>query len=216
MSKLVFIVGEGFEDSEFQVPYERLKKAGHQIDVMGVKAGTDILGKRGDTAAHVDIAANEAYPDHYDAMVIPGGFGPDRLRTNDDIVSFIKGFMESGKPVAAICHGPQLLIEAEEVRHRTLTSWPSIKTDLLNAGAFWVDREVEVDGNLITSRKPADLDAFTQKIEEMLQHPLPHRSHIEQEKQSNTSAMKVSDTDMDEEGFLSKKIEDLVFFAENF
>lgn len=168
MSKLVFIVGEGFEDSEFQVPYEHLKKAGHEIDVMGSEAGVDVHGKRDGYAAHIDIDASKAYPDNYDGMIIPGGFGPDRLRTDEKIVSFVKGFMSTGKPVAAICHGPQLLIEADAVRGRTLTSWPSVRTDLLNAGAVWVDEPVTIDDNLITSRKPDDLERFCQAIDEAL------------------------------------------------
>lgn len=168
MSKLVFIVGEGFEDSEFQVPYEHLKKAGYEIDVMGNQAGVDVHGKKDGIAAHIDIDAEGAYPDDYIAMVIPGGFGPDRLRTNAAIVDFIKGFVSTGKPVAAICHGPQLLIEADAVRGRTLTSWPSVRTDLLNAGAVWVDEPVVVDGNLITSRKPDDLEQFCQAIDQAL------------------------------------------------
>ncbi|MDZ7663023.1 type 1 glutamine amidotransferase domain-containing protein [Thiohalophilus sp.] len=168
MSKLVFIVGEGFEDSEFQVPYERLKKAGHEVDVMGKEAGVDVHGKREGVAAHIDMDASKADPDDYDALVIPGGFGPDRLRTDEKIVAFVKGFVSTGKPVAAICHGPQLLIEADQVRGRTLTSWPSVRTDLLNAGAIWVDEPVVVDGNLITSRKPDDLEQFCQAIEQAL------------------------------------------------
>ncbi|MDZ7804970.1 type 1 glutamine amidotransferase domain-containing protein [Thiohalophilus sp.] len=168
MSKLVFIVGEGFEDSEFQVPYERLKKAGHEVDVMGMEAGVDVHGKREGVAAHIDMDASKAYPDDYDALVIPGGFGPDRLRTDEKIVAFVKGFVSTGKPVAAICHGPQLLIEADQVRGRTLTSWPSVRTDLLNAGAVWMDEPVVVDGNLITSRKPDDLEPFCQAIEQAL------------------------------------------------
>ena len=170
MSKLVFVVGEGFEDSEFQVPYEHLKKAGHEIDVMGSEAGVDVHGKRGGFAAHVDIDAGSAYPDDYAALVIPGGFGPDRLRTNEKIVAFIIGFVSTGKPVAAICHGPQLLIETDQVNGRTLTSWPSVRTDLLNAGAVWVDEPVVVDDNLITSRKPDDLEQFCQAIDTALAH----------------------------------------------
>ncbi|MFO8025401.1 type 1 glutamine amidotransferase domain-containing protein [Thiohalophilus sp.] len=168
MSKLVFIVGEGFEDSEFEVPYAHLKKAGYDIEVMGNQAGVDVHGKKDGTAAHIDIDAEGAYPANYAGMVIPGGFGPDRLRTNEAIVAFVKGFVSTGKPVAAICHGPQLLIEADVVRGRTLTSWPSVRTDLLNAGADWVDEPVVIDGNLITSRNPDDLEPFCQAIEEAL------------------------------------------------
>lgn len=202
MARLAFIVGEGFEDAEFQVPYERLAKAGHRIEVMGEQPGSDIHGKRGEAVAHTDVAATASYPDHYDALVIPGGHGPDRLRTNDDIVAFVKGFMKSGKPVAAICHGPQLLIEADAVRGLTLTSWPSVKTDLINAGATWVDQEVVQDHNLITSRSPRDLDAFCAAISEALQPPPAHLSHVEQTK-SAVPGTRMPDVAMDEEGFLT-------------
>ena len=168
MAKVIIIIGEGFEDSEFHLPYEHLKKAGHDIEVMGSEADVDVHGKHGSFAAHTDMDASKAYPDDYDAMIIPGGFGPDRLRTDEKIVAFVKGFVSSGKPVAAICHGPQLLIEAEEVSGRTLTSWPSVRTDLLNAGAVWVDEPVVLDNNLITSRKPDDLEQFCQAIDAAL------------------------------------------------
>lgn len=200
MARVVIIVGEGFEDSEFQVPYDRLKKAGHEIDIMGVEAGTDVHGKRGKSVAHTNVSAHAAYPDHYDALIIPGGYGPDRLRANEDIVSFVEGFMNSGKPVAAICHGPQLLIEADTVRGRTLTSWPSVKTDLFNAGAAWVDQALVMDGNLITSRKPDDLDVFCNAIEQVLQHPPAHRSHVEQHMLE--AAADPPNVRLDEEGFL--------------
>lgn len=202
MAKLVFIVGEGFEDSEFQVPYERLTQAGHIIEVMGEQPGSDIHGKRGKVTAHTDVSAVASYPDYYDALVIPGGHGPDRLRTNDDIVTFVKEFMESGKPVAAICHGPQLLIEADAVRGLTLTSWPSIKTDLINAGATWVDQELIQDQNLITSRSPKDLDAFCAAISEALQTTPAHLSHVEQQK-SAEPVTHMPNVVMDEEGFLT-------------
>lgn len=202
MAKIAILVGDGFEDSEFQVPYERLKAAGHDIEIMGIKAGTDVHGKRGKSLARIDIAAHAAYPDHYDALVIPGGYGPDRLRTDKDVVSFVKGFMDTGKPVAAICHGPQLLIEADSVKGRTLTSWPSVKTDLLNAGAFWVDQEVVIDDNLITSRKPGDLDAFCKAINKLLQQTPKHYSHGEPPRTGNIENLDPRVVKRDEEGFL--------------
>ena len=113
---------------------------------------------------HKPDTEREAIGRFWDALVIPGGHSPDTLRMDEDLVGFIRRFGESGRPIAAICHGPQLLIEADLVRGRTVTSWPSIRKDLENAGARWVDREVVVDGNLVTSRKPDDLPAF----EEML------------------------------------------------
>ena len=168
MAKIAIVVGEGFEDSEFQVPFDRLKQAGHEIDVMGLHPGKEVQGKRGQSTARIDISADASNPDHYDALIIPGGYSPDHLRTDKDIVAFVQGFMNIGKPVAAICHGPQLLIEAGCVKGRTLTSWSSVKTDLVNAGATWVDQEVVLDKNLITSRSPDDLDAFCDDIEAAL------------------------------------------------
>jgi protease I len=168
MAKIVMPVGEGFEDSEFQVPYDRLRSAGHEIVIVGIERGQVVKGKRGESEARIEATADALYPEDFDAMVIPGGHGPDRLRMDEALVKFTRGFMETGKPVAAICHGPQLLIEADAVRGRTLTSWPSVRKDLINAGANWVDEPVVEDGNLITSRKPDDLAAFTQAIQERL------------------------------------------------
>ena len=169
MLSIVMIVGDGFEDSEFNVPFERLTGAGHRVTVVGSRHGESLLGKRGESRALVDQTADEVAVSDFDAMVIPGGHGPDHLRLDSKIVEFTRAFMESGKPVAAICHGPQLLIEADTVRGRTLTSWPSVRKDLVNAGAHWVDRAVVEDGNLITSRKPDDLDAFCETLLERLQ-----------------------------------------------
>jgi protease I len=160
MSRVVMLVGEEFEDSEVAVPLERLKSAGHEVVVMGRDRGAVLVGKRGERSVEIGVTAESAYPDDYDALVIPGGHSPDHLRLAGDIVSFVHGFMATDKPVAAICHGPQLLIEAETVNGRTLTSWPSVRKDLLNAGAHWVDEPVVEDGNLITSREPGDLDVF--------------------------------------------------------
>jgi protease I len=157
-------VAEDFEDSEFTVPFDRLKNAGHEVVVIGSKAGEIVIGKRGQSRATIDRTAHGLNPDDFDALVIPGGYSPDHLRLDQDVVSFVRRFYETGKPVAAICHGPQLLIEADVVDGKTVTSWPSVRTDLKNAGAKWVDREVAVDGNLITSRKPDDLEAFSNEI----------------------------------------------------
>lgn len=201
MARVVILVADGFEDSEYQVPFERLKAAGHEIDNMGLQPGGVVKGKRGKSVVQIDVSARASFPDHYDALVIPGGHSPDHLRIDTDTVAFVEGFMNTGKPVAAICHGPQLLIEADVVQGRTLTSWPSIKTDLINAGAFWVDKALIIDRNLITSRKPGDLDVFCAALEQILAHPPAHRSHIEQHRNDP-----VADTSslprFDEEGFL--------------
>lgn len=158
------IVGPDFEDSEYAVPRKRLEEAGHEVTVLGREGDSSITGKRGDEKAKVDEAANGQDPRTFDALVIPGGYGPDALRIDDDVVAFVKRFCETGRPVAAVCHGPQLLIEAEAVRGRRMTSWPSVRTDLTNAGAIWVDQEVVEDGQLITSRKPDDLEAFSDAL----------------------------------------------------
>ena len=164
MARIAMPLGNEFEDSEFTIPYERLRDAGHEVTVIGSTAGTTVEGKRKRTRTRVEAAAAECDPAAFDALVVPGGHSPDHLRLDRNVVSFVRHFCEMGKLVAAICHGPQLLIEADAVRGRTLTSWPSVRKDLENAGARWVDREVVEDGNLITSRKPDDLEAFTKTL----------------------------------------------------
>src|SRR5512143_68659 len=164
MAKIVMPLATDFEDSEFTIPYERLKKAGHQITLIGQKAGETVKGKQQEATATIETTAQNLDPAEFDAMVIPGGYSPDKLRLNPDIVGLVRQFAQSGKLIGAVCHGPQLLIEADAVAGRTLTSWPSVRKDLENAGAHWVDREVVEDGNLITSRKPADLEAFSKVL----------------------------------------------------
>jgi protease I len=169
--RIAILATEGFEQSELAEPKKALEEAGAQVDVIapeaGIKSGkikawdeTD-WGKSFD----VDVKLTEADANSYDALHLPGGaMNPDHLRMNVDAVSFVKSFFTAGKPVSAICHAPWMLIEADVVEDRTLTSWPSLRTDLLNAGAHWVDKEVVVDGNLTTSRKPDDLPAFNKQI----------------------------------------------------
>ena len=164
MSRIAFVLADDFEDSEFRKPYDALKEAGHTIDVIGVKAGTKVKGKKGEEEVKIEKAVVEASAADYDALVIPGGYSPDHLRTEQPIVAFVQELARSGKVIAAVCHGPQLLIEADTVKGRVVTSWPSVRRDLENAGASWVDEEVHVDGKLITSRKPADLPAFSREI----------------------------------------------------
>jgi len=168
MARIAMPLAEGFEDSEFSVPYERLTDAGHDVVVIGNEGGAKVEGKRGESSAEVEATADELRAEEFDALVIPGGQSPDHLRTNAELVAFVRRFWETGRPVAAVCHGPQLLIEADVVRGKTLTSWPSVRKDLENAGAHWVDREVVEDGSLITSRKPEDLDAFCRALEAKL------------------------------------------------
>jgi protease I len=168
MARIAFVLGEDFEDSEFRKPYDGLKSAGHTVEVLGAKAGETMTGKQGKEYITIEAAAADQDPASYDALVIPGGYSPDHLRTNQGVVAFVRGMVRGGKLIAAVCHGPQLLIEADAVRGKTTTSWPSVATDLKNAGATWVDHEVVIDGKLITSRKPGDLAAFTDTIKAKL------------------------------------------------
>ena len=164
MGKVAFVVADDYEDSEFKVPYDRVVEAGHEVTVVGPEAGKEVQGKRGETSVAVDVAPDAVSHADFDALVVPGGYSPDKLRVDEGIVKFVQGFFQDDKTVAAICHAGSLLVEADAVRGRTVTSWPSIRTDLVNAGAQWVDREVVEDGNLVTSRKPDDLDAFVDAI----------------------------------------------------
>jgi protease I len=175
MGKIAFLVDNLFEDSEFRVPYDRLRAAGHHIDIVGLEVGREVIGKRGDERLTIERAARDVAPEHYDALVIPGGYSPDYLRVSPDAVRFARQMGLANKPVAAVCHGPWMLIEADLIDGRTVTSWPSVRTDLINAGARWVDREVVVDGDIITSRKPDDLPAFTDAILRQLENGVPDR-----------------------------------------
>ncbi len=163
MANVAFLVDEIFEDSEFQDPYDAVRKAGHQAAVVGRSKGTEVTGKKG-TKVTIEKASNEVSADDFDAVVIPGGYSPDKVRTDEKLVALVREAAESGKPVAAICHAGWVLAEADVVRGKTLTSYHSIRTDLVNAGATWVDKEVVEDGNLITSRRPGDLPAFCEAL----------------------------------------------------
>ncbi|MDP9066920.1 MAG: type 1 glutamine amidotransferase [Actinomycetota bacterium] len=162
--KVAFVMDEMFEDSEFRVPYERVKEAGHEPVVVGLEAGKVVSGKKGDERVTIEKAVDEVSHEDFDALVIPGGYSPDKIRINEKMVELTRGIAGDEKPVAAVCHGGWMLAEADVVRGRTVTSWPSIKTDLINAGARWVDQEVVEDGNIITSRKPDDLEAFSKAL----------------------------------------------------
>jgi protease I len=175
MSKIAFLVDDMFEDSEFRVPYDRLRAAGHVVDIVGRDADRVVTGKRGKERVTIEKPARESTHEKYDVLVIPGGYSPDHLRMDEDAVRLTREMGEANKPVAAICHAPWMLIEAGLAHDRIVTSWPSLKTDLLNAGARWVDRDVVVDGNVITSRKPADLEAFVEAILHMLDAGVPER-----------------------------------------
>jgi protease I len=164
MAKIAFIVDEMFEDSEFRLPYDRVKEQGHQPTVVGLEKNKKLEGKKGDETITTEAGIDEVRPDSFDALVIPGGYSPDKIRTNENMVAFTRAMVEAGKPVAAVCHAGWMLAEADVLKGKTVTSWPSIKTDLVNAGADWVDQEVVEDGNLITSRNPGDLEAFSKAL----------------------------------------------------
>lgn len=164
MAKVAFILDQMYEDSEFRVPYDRVKEAGHQPVVIGLEAGKRLEGKSGGDTVTTETAIADVASDEFAALVIPGGYSPDKIRTDAKMVQLTKDIYGSGKPVAAICHAGWMLAEAGIIKGKTVTSWPSIKTDLKNAGAEWVDQEVVEDGNLITSRKPDDLEAFTKAL----------------------------------------------------
>src|SRR2546421_6400625 len=165
--KVAILVADGFEQVEMTKPRAALHEAGAETTIVSVKSG-QIYGmhheKKGDTF-DVDMTLDEARPEEFDALMIPGGLmNPDTLRSTPEALEFTKHFFKEGKPVAAICHGPWVLIDAGVVRGRTLTSWPAIKTDVRNAGGNWVDEEVVVDNGLVTSRKPDDIPAFNEKM----------------------------------------------------
>jgi protease I len=163
MAKVAFIMDNIFEDSEFQVPYDKVREAGHEAVVVGMEAGKELTGKNG-AKVTVDKGSSEVSADEFDAVVVPGGYSPDKVRTDEKLVALTRKAHEANKPIAAICHAGWMLAEADIVRGRTVTSVKSIKTDLKNAGATWVDEEVVEDGNLITSRTPDDLPAFVSAL----------------------------------------------------
>jgi protease I len=169
--KIAILTEEGFEQVELTSPKEALEAAGATVHIISPKTGKIKAWNETDWGIEVDVdkELTTVSPDDYDALVLPGGvLNPDKLRQNKDAVAFVSAFLDEGKPVAAICHGPQVLIETGMISGRKLTSYPSLQTDLQNAGAIWTDEEVVVDNGLITSRTPKDLDAFNQKtIEEI-------------------------------------------------
>jgi protease I len=164
MARIAFLLDDNYEDSEFRVPYDRLREAGHDVAVLGLEKGKRVSGKKDGDSFVIEAGPDAADPDAFDAVVVPGGYSPDKVRTQPELVGLTRAAAKAGKPVAAICHAGWVLAEADVVRGRTVTSFHSIKTDLRNAGADWVDQEVVVDGPLITSRTPGDLDAFCDAI----------------------------------------------------
>jgi protease I len=162
--RVAILVEQEFEDSELSGPRDALIAAGATVVMVGPISGAEYRGKRGEAVVTSELAAGAAHMKDFDALVIPGGHAPDKMRMRHAMVDLTRDAMDANKPVAAICHGPQLLISANALRGRTLTCWPSIAIDVKNAGGLYVDKPVVEDGNLITSRKPDDVRAFSEAI----------------------------------------------------
>jgi len=165
--KIAILAADGFEQEELEGPLEALNAASAEVSIVSPKAGqiTGMNHTEKGSPVDVDLTLDEADAEEFDGLVIPGGlYNPDTLRSTPAAVEFVKKFANAGKPIAAICHGPWVLIEAGVVKNRRMTSWPAIQTDLRNAGAEWVDEEVVVDNGLVTSRKPDDIPAFNRKM----------------------------------------------------
>jgi protease I len=187
--KIAIIAADMVERVELVEPRQALEEAGATTELLSIKPGTidafDHFAKA-DTVK-VDRLVEEADASDYDALMIPGGVGnPDQLRGDENVVSFVRDFFEQGKPVASICHGPWVLVEAGVVRGRRLTSWPTLQTDIRNAGGEWVDEQVVVDGGLVTSRKPDDIPAFNKKMIEEFREGL-HEQQREAAQQAETA-----------------------------
>lgn len=167
--KVAVVVTDLFEDSELESPMKALKDAGHTATLIDMESGKTIKGKKGMTA-QIDKSIDEVSPEDFDALLIPGGYSPDSLRKHDSMLKFTKAFSDDKKPIFAICHGPQLLINAEVIEGKAVTSAPQVAIDLKNAGAKWEDSEVvKCDTGLISSRKPDDLPAFNKAMLEALE-----------------------------------------------
>ncbi len=164
MARIAVTIGPDYEDSEFEIPVAALREAGHEVVTVGRKSKEVVTGKRGESRTAVNMSAADVRAEDFSAVVIPGGYSPDQLRTDEAVVRFIDEAVRNKTLIAAVCHGPSLLIEADACRGVRMTSWPSIRKDLVNAGAHWEDEAVVVDGTFITSRKPDDLKPFTDAI----------------------------------------------------
>jgi len=176
--KVAFLATDGVEEVELTAPWNALRQAGAEVKLVSDKPG-EVQAMNHDEKGNrfpVDAVVSQVSARDFDALVLPGGVAnPDKLRTNNDAVNFVREFMEADKPVAAICHAPWLLVEADAVRGRTITSWPSLETDVKNAGGAWVDKQVQLDQKLLTSRKPDDLPAFCAKLVELLTTAIEER-----------------------------------------
>jgi protease I len=160
MSKIAVVIADMFEDSEYTEPVKAFKEKGHDVVHVGMKEGETVKGKKEGTAVRIERSVKDVSVKEFDALLIPGGYSPDKLRAHEEPVHFVRDFVNSGKPVFAICHAPQLLITADVLRGRRITGWKSIVQDIKNAGAQFVDEKVVVDENLVSSRQPSDIPDF--------------------------------------------------------
>lgn len=181
--RVAILIETGVEDSEFTVPYNALKMAGFDVVVLGSRMNSTYVGKQGKVSQKPDATTTEARPEEFDAVIIPGGLAPDTMRTNPNTVKFVQEAMAQGKLIAAVCHGPQVLIEGDLLKGKNATGFISIRKDITNAGANFIDEPLVVDGNLITSRRPGDLALFTTAILSRLGYggkevDLPHENDV--------------------------------------
>lgn len=176
--RIAFLATDGVEQRELAEPWNVLSNAGAELHLVSLRAGEIRATRDDEPAGHftVDRVVRDVRAREYDGLVLPGGVAnPDRLRTHPDAVAFVRAFVDADKPIGAICHGPWMLVEADAVRGRSLTSWPSLKTDIRNAGGEWVDRAVETDQRLVTSRKPDDLPKFCAKLLDIFSSAIDER-----------------------------------------
>jgi protease I len=166
--RIAILAEDDFEDAELMEPLRAMKDAGASVLVVGSGSKRSYKGKRGSAEVTADTTADKVEASQFDAIIVPGGYAPDKMRLHQPMIDLVRKAHAAGKIIAAVCHGPQLLISADIVKGRRVTSWPSVAVDLKNAGAVWVDEPVVRDGNIITSRKPADLPKFNKAIMEAL------------------------------------------------
>jgi protease I len=169
--RIACVLASGFEDSEFRQPFDAFRRAGHDVTIVGLKRGEKLRGKRDRERIGTDKSVEDVAPSEFDALFIPGGHSPDVLRADRRMVAFTRGFAD--KPILSICHGPQLLMTAKMVAGRRMTAWKTVQPDLACCGATVVDEEVVIDGNLLTSRQPDDLPAFTRESLRLLEAGAP-------------------------------------------
>jgi len=162
--RIAILAADSYEDLELWYPYYRMKEAGAEVKIVGTSSSMDIVQSKHGYPVEIDLRADRANPDEFDAVIIPSGWAPDRLRRCKATLNLVKKLFDQDKVVAAICHGGWVLVSADVLRGKKVTSFFAIKDDMMNAGADWVDKEVVIDGNLITSRIPADLPVFSEKI----------------------------------------------------